>query len=185
MPRGHPAEATLDLIARNFVYSEFLLTRLIAVLYYDIGSSSGGQEFSSSTEKAGAGRSEDWGAEHLSERGDSRQPSRSKHVQVQPHHWSSDPASRVSDHSWTVSSAINTSFIASRERLNSVNLIFFKKFGKRWQLHNCGAFRINYHQTIIQHQLWKKRIQVTWFRFFLVIAKIPYFNQHTFLFLGE
>ena len=90
MPRGHPAGATLDLIARNFVYSEFLLTRLIAVLYYDIGSSSGGQEFSSTTtEKAGAGRSEDWGAEHLSERGDSRQPSRSKHVQVQPHHLSS------------------------------------------------------------------------------------------------
>ena len=35
------------------------------------------------------GVSEDWGAEHLSERGDSRQPSRSKHVQVQPHHLSS------------------------------------------------------------------------------------------------
>ena len=48
----------MDFIAKNFVYSEFLLTRLIAVLYYDPGSAGGGQEFaSSSSEKASrAGR---------------------------------------------------------------------------------------------------------------------------------
>ena len=61
MSLAHPAEATLDLIAKNFVYSEFLLTRLIAVLYYDPGGAGGGQEFaSSSSEKASrAGRSQE------------------------------------------------------------------------------------------------------------------------------
>ena len=60
MSLAHPAEATLDFIAKNFVYSEFLLTRLIAVLYYDPGSAGGGQEFaSSSSEKARAGRSQE------------------------------------------------------------------------------------------------------------------------------
>ena len=61
MSPAHPAEATWDWTAKNSVYGEFLLTRLIAVLYYDPGSTGGGQEFasSSSSEKARAGRSQE------------------------------------------------------------------------------------------------------------------------------